>query len=100
HSAVSFCVWRIHGDRVFLGDLHTDWNGYASIAAAAEEVCRHCYAQYGNKRVIYCKTIGWQWRELVHDNGAFTGLAPFRESVPLRVIGAWLVRGPASQRWC
>lgn len=95
-AAVTFHIWKIYSDRVFIGDLRTDWNGYASIASAAKEVCQHCHTQYGNKRVVYCKTIGWQWRELVHENGAFVAMAPYRDGVPLGVIGAWLFRSPGA----
>ena len=93
--AVSFDICGVYGDRIFLTDLYADWNGYASVSEAAEEVSRHCHADYGSKRVIYRNTSG-RWYELVHENGAFKGLAPYRERFSFKIFAASLSRDAAA----
>lgn len=94
-GAVSFDLWGVYGDRLFLCDLQADWNGYLSVSEAAAEVCRHCHRHYGNKRII-CLDAARKWYELLQDNGAFEGVAPYRETVPFRVRAALSLREAAT----
>lgn len=88
--AVSFDVVGIYSDRIFLREIWGEWLVYyATLAAAAEDVCRHCHGRFGNKRIIY-RDVKDQWRELVHEDGAFKRLAPYGEHIPLKIIGDWL----------
>jgi hypothetical protein len=66
HRAVSFDVVGVYSDRVFLVDLCADWNGYASVIDAAQEVFQHCNAMYGTKRAM--------------------SNAPYRDGVPIKVV--------------
>jgi hypothetical protein len=91
YSAVSFDVIGVHGDRVFLVDLHAEWNGYAPVIDAAEDVCQYCDSRYGPKRVI-CRDDAERWHEIVRENGAFI-IVPYRESFPFKVISDMLLRG-------
>jgi len=85
HRAVSFHMIGVHGDRAFLVDLRTDWNGYASVIDAAREVFHYCNATYGSTGIV-CDDVDLGWREITCENGAMSD-EPYRDSVPFKV--AW-----------
>ncbi|GLS30793.1 hypothetical protein SAMN04488498_12933 [Mesorhizobium albiziae] len=89
YRAVSFDIWRVYSDRIFLANLSAKWNGYAPVTEAGQDVCKHCHARYGNKRVVRGETMVWQWHELVHEDGIFNGIKPYTEEVPFGVWAEW-----------
>ena len=55
--------------------------GGMSVTNDAEAVCAHCHELYPGRRIIYRDTEG-EWSELVHENGKFTGYAPYKGDHP------------------
>ena len=56
-----------------------DEDGPLSITNDAEAVCAFENKRYPGRRIVYRDTQG-QWDELTHENGVFTGFAPYREN--------------------
>lgn len=92
HRAVSFDVIEVDSDRVFLVDLCADWNGYASVIDAAQDVFHYCNATYGTRRLI-CDDARLGWQEITRENGAMSN-EPYPESVPFKVTAKlFIARG-------
>lgn len=91
HRAVSFDVIGVYSDRVFIADLCADWNGYASVIDAAQEVFQHCNSVYGSKRII-CEDAKRRWHEIIHESGAMSN-APHCDGVPIEVVWKSLLAG-------
>jgi hypothetical protein len=83
HHAVSFDVFGVRSDRIFLIDLSAKWNEYAPVTEAASEVFQYCKAAYGNKRII-CDDDGSNWHEIIPENGTFN-IAPYDDGLPFWV---------------
>jgi hypothetical protein len=67
----NYTVVAVSPDKVFLVDC--DW-GNKSVTNDAENVVREVFTKYGQKKIIYCDSMG-QWDELVHDRGRFIDFA-------------------------
>lgn len=80
---VSFDVIGIYGDRVFLVDLRSELNRYASVVDAAREVFQFCNTAYGIGRIV-CEDASEDWQEIVPEKAAFV-VAPYRGKIPLMV---------------
>jgi hypothetical protein len=65
-------------DKVFLVDDNTD---VMSVTNDAENVTEYVNRLYPQLRIVYRDSDG-RWDELVHNNGTFTGFAPYREENP------------------
>jgi hypothetical protein len=76
--SVSWSVYALTADTVFIVD---DDLGGRSVTNAAEQVCRDCFATFGNRAIVYRDTMG-RWDRLVHAAGLFVGFAPFAGVVP------------------
>ncbi|RUV79457.1 hypothetical protein EOA88_24405 [Mesorhizobium sp. M5C.F.Ca.IN.020.14.1.1] len=83
YRAVSFDVIGVYGDRIFLVDLHANWNRYAPVVDAAREVFQNCNTMYGISRII-CNDASEQWVEIAPNTGAFD-IFPYQDSVPIMV---------------
>lgn len=58
-----------------------DMNGERSVTNDAERVVKEIHAQYPNARIIYCDSM-FNWDELKHRNGEFTGFSAARHMKP------------------
>ena len=55
-----------------------DDDGDVSVTNDAEAVVAEVNSRYPGYRIVYRDTM-FNWDELVHDNGRFTGFAPYRK---------------------
>lgn len=77
-SRATYDVVKVTDEEIFL----VDRNRGMSVTNDAENVVSEVVTEYGNKRVIYRDSMGC-WDELEHNNGTFTGFAPYRGASPL-----------------
>jgi hypothetical protein len=69
----TFSVSQVTTDKIFI----IDEDGVLSITNDAERVVSVLNHQYPGRRIIYRDTVGG-WDELLHNNGTFTGFAPYQ----------------------
>jgi len=77
-SRATYDVVRVTSDVIYL----VDRNRGMSVTNDAENVVAEVVNEYGDKRVVYRDSMG-NWDELEHNDGTFTGFAPYRGPSPL-----------------
>lgn len=77
-QTVSWSLHRLTEHAAFIVD---DNLGGMSVTNAAELVCEQCCRAFGDRRIIYCDSMG-HWDELVHAHGSFIGFSLYRGEVP------------------
>lgn len=74
HTRAQYDIVKETTDTVFIEDVgHTHT---MSVTNDAEAVVYNLFNQFGNKRIIYKDSDG-RWDELLHNEGQFTGFAPY-----------------------
>lgn len=86
--AVSFDVIEVRDGCAFLVDLSADWNGYRSVADAAEPVFGYCRAVYGAERIV-CRDSVQGWVAIASAAGE-TEVKPLGGDVPVWIeLKSW-----------